>query len=71
MKLQIFKLPFYTAPNKLNCARLLATSEYIQMAGRAGRRGKDEVGTVIILCKGKLPEYNELINMVQVSQCDV
>ena len=31
--------------------RNLKTSEFIQMAGRAGRRGLDEVGTVIILCK--------------------
>ena len=29
--------------------RLLSTSEYLQMAGRAGRRGKDKVGTVIYL----------------------
>ena len=29
--------------------RMLATDEYIQMAGRAGRRGKDKVGTVIYL----------------------
>ena len=36
------------------------------MAGRAGRRGKDETGTVIILCKGKLPDYTDLISMVQV-----
>lgn len=28
--------------------RFLQTAEYIQMAGRAGRRGKDTVGTVII-----------------------
>lgn len=31
--------------------RLLKPAEYIQMAGRAGRRGKDPDGTVIILCK--------------------
>ena len=49
-----------------NIYRLLETSEYIQMAGRAGRRGKDETGTVIILCKGKLPDYSDLLRMVQV-----
>ncbi|CAF1560521.1 unnamed protein product [Didymodactylos carnosus] len=32
--------------------RELTPSEYIQMAGRAGRRGLDKTGTVIILCKG-------------------
>jgi superfamily II RNA helicase len=29
--------------------RHINTSEYLQMAGRAGRRGKDKVGTVILL----------------------
>lgn len=29
--------------------RILRTDEYIQMAGRAGRRGKDPVGTIIYL----------------------
>lgn len=38
--------------------RLLNTSEYLQMAGRAGRRGKDKVGTVIyfpVSTKSELP----------------
>lgn len=43
--------------------RYLVPSEYIQMAGRAGRRGKDTVGTVIVLCKKEVPEASELINM--------
>lgn len=41
--------------------RFLLPSEYIQMAGRAGRRGKDPVGTVIVLCKKEVPEACDLI----------
>lgn len=41
--------------------RYLLPSEYIQMAGRAGRRGKDTVGTVIVLCKKEVPEASDLI----------
>lgn len=43
--------------------RFLLPSEYIQMAGRAGRRGKDTVGTVMVLCKKEVPEASELITM--------
>jgi len=32
-----------------NCMRMLNTDEYIQMAGRAGRRGKDDKGLVLYL----------------------
>lgn len=34
-----------------NDTRLLLPAEYVQMAGRAGRRGKDAAGNVIILAK--------------------
>lgn len=44
--------------------RSLQASEYIQMAGRAGRRGLDTTGTVIILCKGDVPEISDLQNMM-------
>ncbi|VDK54199.1 unnamed protein product [Anisakis simplex] len=45
--------------------RTLSPSEYIQMAGRAGRRGLDSTGTVIVLCKGtEAPEPTELIRMM-------
>ena len=40
--------------------RNLRTDEYLQMAGRAGRRGLDKFGTVIILPTDDLVEYAEL-----------
>uniref|UniRef100_A0A1I7WN10 Helicase C-terminal domain-containing protein n=1 Tax=Heterorhabditis bacteriophora TaxID=37862 RepID=A0A1I7WN10_HETBA len=40
------------------------------MAGRAGRRGLDTTGTVIVLCKGQnLPEQGELQTVMMVSYC--
>jgi antiviral helicase SKI2 len=44
--------------------RTLMPAEYIQMAGRAGRRGLDKTGTVIIMCKDEVPEMEELKNMM-------
>ena len=39
----------------------------LQMAGRAGRRGLDNTGTVIMLCKGDVPEASELHKMILAS----
>ncbi|XP_049877714.1 helicase SKI2W [Pectinophora gossypiella] len=44
--------------------RTLAPAEYIQMAGRAGRRGLDDTGTVIILCKDGVPDLMTLKGMM-------
>ena len=46
--------------------RDLLPGEYVQMAGRAGRRGLDVTGTVIILCKGDVPEMADLYKMMLV-----
>jgi superfamily II RNA helicase len=40
--------------------RLLTTEEYRQMAGRAGRRGIDKIGYVIILPQYSFPDKQEL-----------
>lgn len=44
--------------------RDLQPAEYIQMAGRAGRRGQDATGTVVILCKNDVEKAASLRAMM-------
>ncbi|KAI3427058.1 hypothetical protein D9Q98_006998 [Chlorella vulgaris] len=44
--------------------RPLLPGEYTQMAGRAGRRGLDTVGTVVIACWDELPEEVDVKRMM-------
>ncbi|XP_043472430.1 helicase SKI2W [Leptopilina heterotoma] len=44
--------------------RALHPTEYIQMAGRAGRRGHDTTGTVMLLCKADVPNFIDLQAMM-------
>lgn len=45
-------------------SRNLEAAEYTQMAGRAGRRGLDTTGTVIILCKTNIVDSETLKRMI-------
>lgn len=44
--------------------RQLLPGEYTQMAGRAGRRGLDNIGTVILMCRDELPEESDLKHVI-------
>lgn len=44
--------------------RQLLPGEYTQMAGRAGRRGLDKIGTVILMCRDELPEERDLKHVI-------
>eukprot|EP01059_Diplonema_ambulator_P003779 TRINITY_DN13482_c0_g2_i1.p1 TRINITY_DN13482_c0_g2~~TRINITY_DN13482_c0_g2_i1.p1 ORF type:complete len:825 (+),score=342.00 TRINITY_DN13482_c0_g2_i1:470-2944(+) len=47
-----------------NGKRALYPGEYIQMSGRAGRRGLDTVGHVMIACIGNVPSLGQLKTML-------
>uniref|UniRef100_A0A7N2RFK9 Helicase C-terminal domain-containing protein n=1 Tax=Quercus lobata TaxID=97700 RepID=A0A7N2RFK9_QUELO len=40
--------------------RQLLPGEYTQMAGRAGRRGLDSIGTVVVMCRDEILEESDL-----------
>ncbi|KAM7527413.1 hypothetical protein LguiB_030823 [Lonicera macranthoides] len=44
--------------------RQLLPGEYTQMAGRAGRRGLDKIGTVVVLCRDEMPEESDLKHVI-------
>ena len=51
--------------------RMLQTDEYIQMAGRAGRRGKDKLGTVLYLPRGEPSSLEEVRRMMTGSKAHI
>jgi superfamily II RNA helicase len=68
------KTVIFTALDKFTdgSSRLLNTAEYIQMAGRAGRRGKDDKGLVIYLPQRdplEVGEMRSLLTGVALSFC--
>ncbi|XVF19931.1 hypothetical protein REPUB_Repub11eG0153900 [Reevesia pubescens] len=44
--------------------RQVLPGEYTQMAGRAGRRGLDKIGTVIVMCRDEIPEESDLKHVI-------
>jgi antiviral helicase SKI2 len=44
--------------------RQILPGEYTQMAGRAGRRGLDKIGTVVLMCRDEMPEESDLKTVI-------
>ncbi|KAJ0248350.1 DExH-box ATP-dependent RNA helicase DExH11 [Hirschfeldia incana] len=44
--------------------RSLLPGEYTQMAGRAGRRGLDKTGTVVVMCRDEVPDESDLRRII-------
>ena len=44
--------------------RQLLPGEYTQMAGRAGRRGLDSIGTVVVMCRDEILEESDLKHVI-------
>ncbi|XP_031255224.1 DExH-box ATP-dependent RNA helicase DExH11 isoform X2 [Pistacia vera] len=44
--------------------RQLLPGEYTQMGGRAGRRGLDKIGTVVVMCRDEIPEEKDLKHVI-------
>ncbi|KAJ9552373.1 hypothetical protein OSB04_016418 [Centaurea solstitialis] len=44
--------------------RQLLPGEYTQMAGRAGRRGLDKIGTVVVMCRDEIPDESDLKHVI-------
>ncbi|KAJ4965981.1 hypothetical protein NE237_017830 [Protea cynaroides] len=44
--------------------RGLLPGEYTQMAGRAGRRGLDKIGTVVVICRDEILEERDLKHVI-------
>lgn len=45
--------------------RDILPGEYTQMAGRAGRRGLDTTGTVVVVAGGELPDVRAILYIQQ------
>lgn len=66
---QNFALMVRPCDSVLFLSTLMYKGEYTQMAGRAGRRGLDKVGTVIMCCFGEQPPPIGMLKKMLTGQC--